>query len=71
VPRAGRRWPNHSVGRMVPRWLPLPPLAEHDPAFVLVVAAPYAVPLVRVEGERQARLPYRAVGADRLGPLVI
>jgi hypothetical protein len=24
---------------------------------------------VGVQGERQARLPYRAAGADRLGPL--
>ena len=42
---------------------------EQEPAFVFVVSAPYAVPLVGVQGERQAGLPYRAAGAYRLGPL--
>ncbi len=56
--------------------LPLPalslqalPLPEQPPPFLLVVAAPDAVPLPAVQGEGQAGLPDRAARADLLGLL--
>jgi hypothetical protein len=51
------------------RRLCLPVLTVQYPAFLLVVAAPDAVRLVRVQREGQAVLSYRAAGADRLGSL--
>ena len=46
-----------------------PPLPVQQPSFVLVPAAPDPEFLVGGQGVYQAGLPYRAGGADRLGPL--